>query len=168
MTARRIGAVLALAAAVMLLVGTFTMRWLNAPGDEEGGVGLTGVEMCRTRGGERVCKTADWDEVTEGARGKRVELVRKGSVGALVGSVAAATLFVALGVLAVATSRRTAVLGILAALGGALALGGAIVTVVLFRKYFRDDSMAFGYSFHVYCAGCVLGAVGSLLAARRV
>ncbi len=164
MSPRRIGAVLALVAAVMLLAGTFTMRWLTAPGGEEGGVGLTGVEMCRTRDGARACKTADWEEVTRGGHGTKVELVRKGSIGALVGSVAAAGLLVVVGVLALGSRRSMSVVTIFSTLGAVAALGGAIATVILFRKYFREDSMAFGYSFYVYVAACALGAIGSIVA----
>lgn len=154
---------LALVAAAMLLIGTFTMRWLNAPGGEEGGVGLTGVEMCRTRGDERACKTADWDEVTRGGHGTKVELVRKGSIAALVGSVAAAGLLVVVGVLGVGSRRSMSVVTIFSTLGAVAALGGAIGTVFVFRRYFREDSMALGYSFYVYVAACVLGVLGSIV-----
>ena len=44
--------------AVLVLVGTFTKSWFTAPNDE-GGVGLTGIEMCR----RDVCRTASWDDL---------------------------------------------------------------------------------------------------------
>jgi hypothetical protein len=45
-------------AALAVLIGIFTKSWFTAP-KGEGGVGLTGIEMCR--GNE--CRTASWDDL---------------------------------------------------------------------------------------------------------
>jgi hypothetical protein len=159
MTPRRIGAALALLGAVMILFGTFTMRWLTPPAPHEGGVGLTGVEMCR----EGNCKTQDWEQLLRGTRDKDLELLKTAALVALIGSVLAASVIGAVGVMGLATPRSLSVPTILSVIGAVLALLGAIATVVLLRKYFKDDEMAFGYSFYVYGAGCVLGAIGSIV-----
>ena len=34
---------------------------------------------------------------------------------------------------------------------------------MLLRKYFRNEHLAFGYSFYVYVAGCIVGLIGSIV-----
>jgi len=160
MTPRRIGAALALIGAVMILFGTFSMRWLTPPSPHEGGVGLTGVEMCR--GGE--CQSQDWDEITKRARGdKDVELLKTAALVATIGSVLAAGLLLAIAISGLATQRSMSLITIFSIIGATLALLGAIATVVLLREYFKDEKMELGYSLFVYLGGCVLGAVGSIV-----
>lgn len=150
---------MALLAAVLVLAGTFTMRWLKAPSGE-GGVGLSGVEGCR--GGE--CQTMDWDELTKGARAdKDLELLKTASMVALIGSVLAAALLLAIGISGVATDRSMSLITIFSIIGSVLALAGAIGTVVLLLQYFEKAKMELGYSFFVYAGGCVLGIVGSII-----
>jgi hypothetical protein len=159
MTPRRLGAALALLAAVAILVGTFTMRWLTAPSDE-GGVGLSGVEACR--GGE--CKTMDWDDLTKGARvDDELKMLKTASMVALIGSVLAAALLLAIGISGVATDRSMSLITIFSIIGSVLALAGAIATVVLMREYFKGAKMDVGYSAMVYAGGCVVGVVGSII-----
>jgi hypothetical protein len=160
MTPRRIGAALALIGALMIIVGTFSMRWLTPPAPHEGGVGLTGVEMCR----DSTCESKDWGELAERARGnKEVELLKTAALVATIGSVLAAGLLLAIAISGLATQRSMSLITIFSILGAVLALLGAIATVVLLRKYFKDEKMELGYSFFVYLGGCVLGAVGSIV-----
>jgi hypothetical protein len=150
-------------------MGTFSMRWLKAPRGD-GGVGLTGIEMCgqgyggRSYGGDSNCSSMDWDEMTRGGRvDKEIELLKIAAMVALIGSVIAAGLLAAVGISGLATQKSLSLLTIFSILGSILALAGAIATVVLLRKYFRNEHMAFGYSFYLYIAGCVLGAIGSIV-----
>jgi len=171
MTPRRIGAALALLAVVLVLMGTFSMRWLKAPAPHDGGVGLTGVEMCGKGyggrsygGGSSDCTTQDWDEMTRGGRvDKDIELLKVAAMVAMIGSVLAAGLLAAVGISGLASRRSLSLITILSTIGAVLALAGAIATVVLLRKYFRNEKMEFGYSFYLYVAGCVLGAIGSIV-----
>lgn len=171
MTPRRVGAALALLACVMILVGTFTMRWLKAPAPHDGGVGLTGIEMCgkgyggRTYGGGYSdCTTQDWDQLTRGGRAdKEIEMLKVAALVALLGSVLAASLLGAVGVMGLASQRSLSLPTILSTIAAVLALAGAIATVILLKKYFRAEKMSFGYSFYVYCFGCVFGFIGSIV-----
>lgn len=171
MTPRRVGAALALLAAIMILVGTFSMRWLQAPAPHDGGVGLTGIEMCgkgyggRTYGGgSSNCMTQDWDDLTRGGRAdKEIEMLKIAAMVALIGSVIAAGLLAAVGISGLATQKSLSLITIFSIIGAILALLGAIATVVLLRKYFKNERMEFGYSFYVYVAGCVLGSIGSIV-----
>lgn len=174
MTPRRVGAGLAVLATILVLVGTFSMRWLKAPAPHDGGVGLTGIEMCGKGyggrsygGGQSDCSSMDWDEVTRGGRAdKEIELLETAAMVALIGSVLTAGLLGFVGIAGLASSRRLSIAGILAVVACALALVGAIATVVLLKRYFRHDHMSFGYSFYTYVAGCIVGAIGSLVARR--
>lgn len=170
MSPRRVGAALALLGAVLLLVGTFSMRWLQAPAPHDGGVGLTGVEVCGKGYGGRgyggaagPCASQDWDEFLRGAPNKEIGLLKTAALVALLGSVLAAGLVVAVGVLGLGSRRSLSLITIFSTIGALLALLGAIATVVILRKYFKDERMSFGYSFYVYVAGCALSAIGSIV-----
>jgi hypothetical protein len=179
MTPRRVGAGLAILAAIAVMFGTFSMRWLKMPRGN-GGVGLTGVEVCghgyqRERaqnlagrdsngGGDGDCMRLDWDEMTRGGRVDReLEILETGALVALIGSVLAAALLVVVGVLGLATQKSLSLVTIFSILGSILALLGAIATVMLLRKRFHAEHMALGYSFYVYIVGCVVGAIGSIV-----
>jgi hypothetical protein len=172
MDPRRLGAALALVACIMILVGTFSMRWLQAPAPHDGGVGLTGMEMCGKGyggrgyggGGGGDCKSIDWDQLQGGGKGdEELELLQMAAMVALIGSVLAAGLLGAVAGIGFGSKRSMSVITIFSTLGAILALLGAIATVVILRKYFKAEKMSFGYSFYVYAAGCVLGAIGSIV-----
>ncbi len=174
MNPRRIGAVLAIVASILVLAGTFSSRWLTAPGDVDGGVGLTGMEVCGPRyghttyGGYSNCITRDWDQIVGEARGdKDLKLLATAAMVAVIGSIAAASLLGFVGVAALVTTRTLSIASILAAIGAVLALLGAIATAVILLRYFRHERFALGYSIYLYGAGCVAGVVGSILARGR-
>ena len=136
------------------------MRWLKAPAPHDGGVGLTGIQMCE----KDRCESKDWDELTRGARAdKDLELLKTAAMVALIGSVIAAGLLAAVAIMGLATQKSLSVVTIFSTIVAILALLGAIATVILLKKYFKAEKMEFGYSFFVYCAGAVIGAIGSIV-----
>jgi hypothetical protein len=155
----------------MILVGTFSMRWLQAPAPHDGGVGLTGMEMCGKGyggrgygGGASDCKSIDWDELNRGGKpDKELEMLQMAAMVALIGSVLAAGLLGGVAGVGFGSKRSMSVITIFSTIGAILALLGAIATVVILKKYFKSEKMSFGYSFYVYVAGCVLGAIGSIV-----
>ncbi len=167
MTPRRLGAVLALLAAFLVMAGTFTPAWLVAPAPAEGGVGLTGVELCERRGGERVCVSRDWDELLADTRDKDLKLVAQAVVVAVAGSIGVAGLLLGVGLGGLTTQRRLALATALAILGSVLALCGAIATVVILHEFYRREAFEYGYSIFLYGAGCGVGVVGCALIRRR-
>jgi hypothetical protein len=173
MTARTVGAVIVLVAAALLLGGTFSQQWLAAPAPHDGGVGLTGFELCRTdqRSGEVRCESRSWSDLAERPGGGRVdrdlERIRVASMAAVAGSIVVSFLFGVVGILALATRRRVGVATVLAIIAAALALVGATGTTLILRKYYAPEHLTLGYSLFLYVGGCVAGVVGSVVARRQ-
>lgn len=151
MTPRRIGAALALVGAMMLFVGTFSMRWLKAPAPHDGGVGLTGIEMCR---GDR-CQTASWDELKRAPK----DIGIFGWVG-LLGGLGAAGLAATIGGLVASgnTAKARTPIKVLNVVLGVASFATVMFAMRVFGEMSKDVSI--GYSGFL--------AVGGIIAAGAI
>ena len=135
--------------AAVILIGLFTKSWFT-PERGDGGVGLTGVEVCR---GDR-CETAAWDELKRAPK----DIGVFGWLGML-GGLGAAGLAAAVGGLVASGKAQRVPLKVMNVVLGVAAFSTTMFAMRVFGEMSRDVSI--GYSGFLAIGGII--AAGAIL-----